>query len=136
MSIYAELGALDVLFFVAPKEIVYVLFLKFFSSYILELYIWSMCHSFDQRIWFMVIFFLSMRDTFCCKCELCSVKLSYILSQFLLLWAELWNVLQPFWWGIVTRPLVLVYQFYFYICHTPSGLSFWKVYFWAKSFLR
>ena len=49
-----------------------------------------MHHSFDQRICFKVIFFLSKRTAFCSKYNF-FVKLSYILSQLLLSWAEVWK---------------------------------------------
>ena len=41
------------------------------------------------------------------------------------------NVLQPFWWVIVTRPFVLVYQFYFYMPH-PIRSGFLKSLFSSK----
>ena len=47
-----------------------------------------MYHSFDQRIWFMVNFFLSKRAAFYSKYDF-FFKLSYILPQFLLSWTEL-----------------------------------------------
>ena len=66
-------------------------FFNFFQIHFGIVYTWHMYHSFDQRVWFMVIFFLSKRAKFFCKYEFFFVKLSYILSQFLLSWAELWK---------------------------------------------
>ena len=77
--------------YVASEEIIYSFFSFFFQIYFGIVHIWPIYHSLDQEIWFMVIFFLSKRAEFCSKYEFCFVKLSYILSQFLLLWTELWK---------------------------------------------
>ena len=70
----------------------YILFSVFFQIHFGIVYVWPMYQSFDQKMWFMVSFcFHSRRAAFCFKYEFCFVKLSYILSQFLLSWAEWWR---------------------------------------------
>ena len=86
----AELGAWEVLYFVGPEEIVYSFFNFFPDTFWNSIYL-TVYHSLDQRIWFMVIFYPLKESCILFQIWIFPVKLSYILSQFLLSWAELWK---------------------------------------------
>ena len=67
----------------------YIPFLIFFRIYFGIVYVWPTSHSFDQRIWLTVIFFLSERSRTLFQVWTFFAKLSNTLSQLLLSWTEL-----------------------------------------------
>ena len=85
----ADLGAPEVLFFVVSEEIVYTFHSFFQIHFGIYLYNWPLYRSFDQSIWFTVIFFRSNGVVFCSRCEFSLLNCHiYILPQFLQSWAE------------------------------------------------
>ena len=92
--------------FLLQQRKLYVLFSVFFQTYFGIVYIWPTYNSFDQRIWFTIIFFLSRRATFRSKYEF-SLLNSYILYPSSRYHRQNYqNTLQLFGWRIATRPFV------------------------------
>ena len=114
-----ELGAGRSYFLLLQRKL-FIRSSLFFQIHFGITYIWSIDHSFDLKIWFTVIFFLSKRVAFCSKYEFSLLNFHIFCLSFWYQGQNYQNVPQLFWWRTVTRPFVLVYQFYFYILHPIS----------------
>ena len=111
--------------FLLRQKKLYILFSILFEIYFVMVYIWPLHHSFDQRIWFTVIFYPLK--------ERCSLNFHIFCPSSCYHGQNYQTALQLFWWRIVASSFVLVYQFYCYISQAIRS-SFWKINFWARSF--
>ena len=89
-------GLGSLIFFIVPEKIVHS-FLNFLLIYFRIVYIWTMYHSLDKRIWFVIIF-LPLKGSHSVPNMDFFVKFSLILSQLELSREEFTKLTQVFWW--------------------------------------
>ena len=103
--------------FLLLQRKLFILFLVFFQILFGMVYVSPMYHGFDQRIFFRVVFFLSKRIAFCSEYEFSMLNYHVFYRRSCDHGENCQNVLDLFWWRILTRPSNLVCQFYFYVLY-------------------
>ena len=107
----------------------------FFQIHFGIVYTWPIYHSFDERIWFMIIFIFSKRAAFSYKYEFPLLNCHIVFPSSCYHRRIMQMYSNHFDGELWSGQLVLVYQFYFYRSHfIRSGVL--RVYLWARSFFR